>query len=347
MKGTSRAIVALAFIPACIAAQATPRLDTGKNLLADVTFTAGELSFGAIGPDGDIVMLDDQNGRIYRFRSDGTFRNTFSRTGDGPGEFRTAAGIAISPSGEIAVADLTSRRVIFWDADGKSIGQAAIPSGFPVAMTGWNAGPTVALTDFQRTLRFAVIPLRGAARVIGSIPIAVPGGALTDEVGCDLCATLLLPSGNRLVGATRDSTYRLLEFDNAGAVVKRWIRPAERPLELSDEELRQRMGQGSRMGNAEARASGGPPGRPDRGRFRFPPRIVGLAHDGEGRIWVRANHDVEAGSTFDIFTPSSQFLGMIQVPQRITGFAISGTQLVAWGASEDGEPAVWLYRIVP
>lgn len=77
---------------------------------ANATFGFDEI---AVDGNGVIYALDDQNGDVCKFGSDGKFLNRFKSNSNSPNA------IAIDPKGRVFVAD-TSRIYVF-DADGKAI----------------------------------------------------------------------------------------------------------------------------------------------------------------------------------------------------------------------------------
>lgn len=304
----------------------------------------GRIDAGAVAGDGTVILVDGANQRLYRFAPSGTFRDSLGRAGSGPGEFRSVAGLAVGPAGEVALADIRLNRVVMWSAAGRPLGEVALATGTPVAMDGWSGDPVVVLTDFARELRFVAVAAGKAPRDVAVIPTAPLSALPVAGKGCDLCPFVALPGGHHLMATTRDSSYRLVEFGADGAAVREWRRPAVAPRQRSPDEidalmLRVLRGPG---GGASPEARGP---APEREQFRWPPRIVGLARDGGGRIWVRANHAGATQPVFDVFSADGRFLGTQRVTQPVNGFAINGVNLLTWGENDDGEAAVHLFRI--
>ncbi len=72
----------------------------------------------AFGTDGVLHVLDAGTRRIHRIAPDGTHLGSFGRQGDGPGEFRSPAGVAVLADGRIVVADAGHPAFMVFAPDG-------------------------------------------------------------------------------------------------------------------------------------------------------------------------------------------------------------------------------------
>jgi streptogramin lyase len=75
----------------------------------------------AIGPAGDVYVVDDQRDDIQRFAPDGTHKATIGKHGTAPGELNYAASIDVGPTGALVQADWDNSRIQAWDDQGNSI----------------------------------------------------------------------------------------------------------------------------------------------------------------------------------------------------------------------------------
>ena len=73
----------------------------------------------AIGPDGDIYVVETSNFRVSRFTTEGRFVSSFGQAGQGPGQFARPKGIAIDHAGRIYVGDAAFQNVQIFDRSGR------------------------------------------------------------------------------------------------------------------------------------------------------------------------------------------------------------------------------------
>lgn len=67
---------------------------------------------------GQLYVFDDQADRIFVVGPDGEYRRSFGRPGEGPGEFRNPAALAVFRDGRAVVADTRHRAYHIFDANG-------------------------------------------------------------------------------------------------------------------------------------------------------------------------------------------------------------------------------------
>jgi DNA-binding beta-propeller fold protein YncE len=72
----------------------------------------------AIGPEGDIYLVDGVNSRIVVTNAEGAPRFTFGKNGINPGEFQYPLGIDILKNGRVFIADTGNRRIQVFNPDG-------------------------------------------------------------------------------------------------------------------------------------------------------------------------------------------------------------------------------------
>lgn len=73
----------------------------------------------AVGPEGDIYVVETSNYRIQRFAPDGKPIRTYGAVGSVPGSFARPKGIAIDRSGRMYVGDAAFENVQVFGADGR------------------------------------------------------------------------------------------------------------------------------------------------------------------------------------------------------------------------------------
>lgn len=87
-----------------------PRLNEPFNHPTDI----------AQAPNGDYYVSDGYgNSRVHCFSSDGTYRFSWGRPGDGPGEFTTPHAVWVDSAERVLVADRENNRVQLFDLQGR------------------------------------------------------------------------------------------------------------------------------------------------------------------------------------------------------------------------------------
>ncbi len=72
----------------------------------------------AFDGDGNLYVVDRDEGRILVFANDGRFLRQIGRHGEGPGELRIPLSVAITSAGQVAVFDVANRAISVFDRDG-------------------------------------------------------------------------------------------------------------------------------------------------------------------------------------------------------------------------------------
>lgn len=109
----------------------------------------GVLSDVAIDAQGNLYALDSQLSTISVFDRDGKFLRTIGREGEGPGEFRRASQVFVTPENKIAVAQMMPGKIILLAPDGQPAGDFPMPEtpdgGMQMLWDAGSAGRSVVL----------------------------------------------------------------------------------------------------------------------------------------------------------------------------------------------------------
>jgi len=311
------------------------------------------LSLGAIqrlalGPDGGVVAFDGVNGVIYRFTATGKLRDSLGHKGQGPGEFLVAAGLAVGPAGEVALADLRTRRFTVWEADGTLRGSTQL-AGMPVDLLWSGHAPIAGVVSFGATVMIRFGPVRlgetGLGTPIGEFPDP-PIAEYATALSCGTCRHALTPDGHLLVAAP-DTFYRVAELDATGKVARTWRRSEVGAGLRTEEEL-------TALRNRLAAGPGG--GRPLPGmeaRFRAPgdealkyrPRFQGIGMDDKGRLLALVSSAGSNRPVLDVFGADGRFLGSVPLERDFQALTVLGNRMAALSETADGTPAILVYRI--
>ncbi|MCK7462286.1 MAG: NHL repeat-containing protein, partial [Sphingobacterium sp.] len=73
----------------------------------------------AVDGAGDLYVLDTGNHRVQKFGPDGTFKASYGRQGQGPGEFYYPSWLAVDEKGFLYVSDPNNKRIQVLTPDGK------------------------------------------------------------------------------------------------------------------------------------------------------------------------------------------------------------------------------------
>ncbi len=175
----------------------------------------------AVDAVGNVYVVDQYNGRIQKFDSDGSYLGGWGSVGGADGQFSYPQGAAVDSSGNVYVADAWNHRIQKFDGNGSfqtkwgSAGAAAGQFDYPGGMSVDAAGNVyVADRGNHRIQKFGVSPDAppfldewgsfgsGADQFKGPVDVAVDA------------------SGNVYVADV--SNYRVSKFDRTGAFLRTW-----------------------------------------------------------------------------------------------------------------------------
>ena len=89
----------------------------------------GNIADVALGRDGSLYVFDGQVPIVRHYDASGRFLRNIGRAGSGPGEYRSASGIATTPDGRLLVWDTGNWRINVYSATGDVLTQWTTPSG--------------------------------------------------------------------------------------------------------------------------------------------------------------------------------------------------------------------------
>ncbi len=84
-------------------------------------------SDAAVGPEGDLYVLDGVHHRVVVFDTEGALKFQFGSQGSGTGQFLFPLGISAGPDGKVYVADSGNHRVQIFAPDGKPLEAIPLP----------------------------------------------------------------------------------------------------------------------------------------------------------------------------------------------------------------------------
>jgi len=329
------------FVSGSRAAQAGLRLDRRLTLPVGDAVFFGAASDADRWEDGRIAVLDGLAKAVYVFDAGGSVIDTIGREGAGPGEMRLAANLAIGPDGRLAVVDITNARITVWSNTGEYLQSVRVRPGWTgVRHLTWDAGGlTYKVSTFgSSTVQFYRVNLAADSL---ELLVGIPGEDVSHAgPTCTFCAHAVAPDTRLLVGAP-DTLYRVTVLEPGGSIAQRYERtdlPAVRRSDAELEVLRDRL----RRGPGRAEGAGRRPPEPD----PYKPRMMGIALDGRGRLWVQLNPEEGAPGALDVFTADGAYRATVPVDPAERMLRIRGEWLLAAGENDIGEPILTIYRIL-
>ena len=172
----------------------------------------------AVDSSGNVYVADNNNHRIQKFTSTGTYLTQWGSYGFGNGQFNYPGGVAVDPSGNVYVADTNSHRIqkftstgtylTQWGTNGTGNSQFNLPGGVAVDPSG---DVYVADTNNHRIQKFTstgTYLTQWGTNGSGNSQFANPNGVAID------------PSGN--VYVTDQFNHRIQKFTSTGTYLTQW-----------------------------------------------------------------------------------------------------------------------------
>jgi len=183
-----------------------------------------------VGADarGNIYVLDNGGPRVQIFDAAGRFVRGFGKAGEGPGEMKMPARMAVGADGQVAVFDIALNRISVYDARGKLLRDQVPPQ--PVRDLAFTANGTL-VCSFHGAGGDVVEAFDAAGKSLWAHrpPEAAPAGGrvMMFEIGNETVGSRLEPAANGDVFLGGRDVYAVRRL-HAGAVTQTWSRPYER-----------------------------------------------------------------------------------------------------------------------
>jgi hypothetical protein len=290
---------------------AAPRLIEEVRIGAldgDEVYTLGDVSDVAVSPDGTIWAADRQARAIRRYDRDGRSIGSTGRSGEGPGEFNSIAGLERLSDGRFAAWDPVLLRFSLFSEDGEF--EKTIGVRTPIILLRNRDGFRVDDQSRLHILSAEIFPeatdrpkvqliwirVDTTGVVLDTIPVPAPqtdgpsAGSKSYEFGTMapfsiVTRSALSPKGYLVLG--RNSTYALHHPLPDGRIQR--IERSWSPVSVGREERAefQALGDASRRGRRDlVETSTSVP--------RTKPPFWGLWVDQEGRVWVARHTQARA-----------------------------------------------------
>lgn len=354
-----------------------PALTIGARV-GDAPYLLHRVRDAARLPDGRIVVADQGSSELRVFDASGTHTATWSREGEGPGEFTQLAGVAPWPGDSL----------LAWDVR---------PQGFTVFDSRGNVGRTFAppradRVTFAAALGFGGILVFGGGDEIVSGSVAThlaeyeirdgegghsaalgtfPGESYYSASMLGTLVTMLLPfspsiaraSWGDLVVVAPNRDYEIRAFGPDGTL-RRIVRRDHTPVHTTPDyreaffrEFLRERGFSPEVANSEEEAL--EQVRQTMGEIPLPetlPAFATVLADAIGHLWVREfsildgefeipGGESSAGPVWTVFDPDGHVLGFVETPPGLLIHEIGADYILGHATDEDGIEYVRLWPL--
>lgn len=320
----------------------------------------------AVGSDGAVYVADGQPTIVRMYDSDGTFVRNIGRQGQGPGEFVSAPGLGVLPSGTLVTRDPRGSRVsLFLDGGEYLDSFPVVPGGRMLTI---DREGNVYVQLFEGDVVLVKYSIEGEELGRVTFPPQDMAGASTFGLGSGEGNIFPFPTETRSAWSPlgylvtgRNDVYDIELRKPEGAV---HLTRDVAPVPVGGEEhaeweaFRQTLVERARARSRDTEYEPIPEVKPFFRRL-----YVG----DDGRIWIfryvaaEKRDDIEPLPdrperplltwrepwTYDVFDPDGTFLGAVVVPEGLQPYVFRGEQI--WGSltDDDGVERVVRLRVVP
>lgn len=331
--------------------------DTIGLEMGDSPYVFGMILQVAHDPYGNIIALDMQKACLSVYSPDGEFIGNIGASGPGPGEFQIPIDFAVFPDGGIAVSDVISRVISYFDAEGNYISMMdeffptppmsieGCPDGglvgqhMPMVMTGENMEMSLELSkwtdDAEPDLTYLSKPME--LEFSGEGQASSQGGLDFDfAVG---------PDGSVLVAEISDTLFSVTGFSPEGEEFLSILEERERTPMTQEEIDAGGLGMSIMVMNGEASAD------MNRMETTYPWRnVIGsIGVDSQSRIWVElVCEDLPVFHVYD-YSGKLLFAAVTNVeftPVTRPSFKVNSGGILAYDTDPMDYPKIYLFELV-
>lgn len=317
---------------------------------------------------GGILIANAGSHELRWFDAAGAHVRTAGGEGDGPGEFRRIAALAVGPGDSALVWDGQARRVSVFGPDGAFVRSFALRAGetrFPTLVDTFEDGDILArvgvlvsepLQDFETfgtDILWQVFTRDGeAADSIGEFPSSRAVIRTMDSGGFAFYTIPYLPQGRVAVGGARvfegDGSRFEIRVRDSGGSIRRILRRSHQPVtvtrELLDREFEAQYADLENVGFKEAGREAFeamPEGHPI-------PAFDALLATPDGTLWVRGTALTgDATHTWSIFDPTGVWVRDVTTPEGLAPYEAGANWLLGRLRDELDVEQVVLFELEP
>lgn len=320
-------------------------VEIGSWSISDVE-TLPNPRYSGFFDDGSLIVTDASLLTINQFNRDGNLISRHGGQGRGPGEFQTMINVHISPDGLIAVADLSSARISLLNLNNDSIVSTDFVSGWNTRVNIVEGGVVIVnhpfsfMREFPGDLQLSFFELESEQTEEFLHLELEQNETPPGQISCTFCDFKFLDDLS-FYTSPRDTSYTLYYVDSTGEVISTFTRKNLSPLLYTPEE-REELKESRQAALQQVGQSSENYVPPTHKR-----RVLNWYPDYKNRLWVLVNTADGEPNHIDIFSPSGEYIGSMNLPEdNLRLQHLENDKILFTGFDEDSDLfKAKLYRI--
>ncbi len=301
--------------------------------------------------EGNIAALDGQKASLQLIDPTGEELMVIGNSGQGPGEYQMALGMAITGNGYV-LSDIAGSKIIRYNSDGSFRDEITDFGMMPPSRISGTVGDNYLAQHIilnlegedgpQAEMVFALFSDSSEADIVyESYTLDMQGGMLRSNTQLSIAGGI---NGEAVLAEQSDSIFKLVSFAPDGSEIFRieeeWDRIPLSEEELAEEELSISMTMSDEGSSIERNR------QPTTDEYRT--IIEGMGVDSQGRIWVCMG---DTGTPyFRVYSPEGDLLN-IAIPDgsidERAEYMISPYGFLAYDSDPDDWPKIYLIEVTP
>jgi DNA-binding beta-propeller fold protein YncE len=321
----------------------------------------GVLSDVAMDAQGNLYALDMQLSQISVFDPDGNLLRTIGREGEGPGEFRRASELFVTPDNKVAVAQMMPGKIVLLSPDGKPAGDFPVPAapdgGTQMIWGAGAAGRSVVIGSGTFSQKEGKFTMASSLQLVA--PDGTSRGKLIERSQVNDMANMSFEekTSRRAIWAA-SSDGKVFVNDVFDVYEIKYFGPDAKLARVATREYEHRTRSKDEMEtNAPRMMFRGRGGRGGGGRQSFEskpsptdPDVLQMFARDDGSLWVlssRGAHDCPKGTVarFDVFDADGHYVREVSVQAdgnyKADGIMIAGDRLVVLKGLRSAQQAMF------
>ena len=271
-----------------------------------------------VDSDGNIYFIVSRSDAdlILKFGANGNFVLSFGRRGEGPGELRAPRYLRIDESERIQIADITRKKIYFFEKNGEFIRAISLPSNHRIATLLENGNILAVKNNFNKDVGRGEYPIILSNEDLEEIKMLhqglwMPNFTLSKRINplrIYMDYNVLRPSNGQIYIGNYGSGYEFLIYDTEGNLLRK-IKKEYHKVKVPDQ-VKDRI--------VDFLSENFDPFEKVKNKIYFPefyPPFQFFFMDEESRLYVMTYERGKGPNDFifDIFNPEGLFIGRIEL----------------------------------